>query len=148
VIEGLPSLSKLVRASVLIVVVLFGLAFLWSYLSASTDGPSYPYSEMLADAAAGRLEAIAQDGTELTVTIRGAAAPRTVQVVSESINVFAEVCAATGNEPGPSCPIEYEVIVGSSTDQVLGYLITTLLPVILIGAFFFYMMRAARQKRE
>jgi len=96
IIEGLPSVSNLVRAFLLVVVVLFGLAFLWTYLSDSTDGPTYPYSEMLADAAAGRLEAIAQDGTELTVTIKGAPEPRTVQVVSESITTLLPVLIIGG----------------------------------------------------
>ena len=147
-IEGLPSPSKLVRASLLVVVVLFGLAFLWSYLSASTQGPSYPYSEMLADAAAGNVVSVVQEGNQLTVTTTSPPESRVVQVASDAINVYAEVCAATGNEPGPSCPIQFEVVAESETGQVLGYLISALLPVILIGAFFFYMMRAARQKKE
>lgn len=146
--EGTMDVSRLIRASLLVVVALLGLAVLWTYLAAEPDLPSYPYSEMLADASAERVETIVQQGTQLTVTLRGTAEPRTVQVASDSVNVYAEVCAASGNAPGPSCPIQYEVVAPSETGQVLGYLISALVPVILIGAFFFFMMRAARQKKD
>jgi len=143
-----PPVSRLLLAFIVIFAVLFGFALLARYLDPDSDQPVYPYSEMLADAAAGTVDSIVQEGNQLKVTTTSQPEPRIVRVASDSINVYAEVCAATGNEPGPSCPIQYEVAAESGTGRMLEYLISALLPVILIGAFFFFMMRAARQKKE
>jgi ATP-dependent Zn protease len=142
-----PSVSRLLIAFAVVVAVLTGLAYLVTSLDPDSDLPTYPYSEMLADAAAGRVVSIVQEGNQLRVTTASQDS-RIVRVASDTLNVYAEVCAATGNEPGPSCPIQYEVVAESGTGRMLEYLISSLVPVILIGAFFFFMMRAARQKKE
>jgi ATP-dependent Zn protease len=140
--------TRALRVFLIVVIVLFALALFVNNLGDDSEEPTLPYSEMLANAAAGNVEAVSQDGTRLEVSLAGDSQPRVVYVASDAINVYAEVCAATGNDPGPSCPIRYEVVATSETGQLLGYLITALLPVILIGAFFYFMMRAARQKKE
>ena len=55
-----------------IVVIVFGLALAWSVLRPSPEPAAYPYSELMADAAAGRVTSIVQEGTELTVSLRDA----------------------------------------------------------------------------
>ncbi|MGH2394992.1 MAG: ATP-dependent metallopeptidase FtsH/Yme1/Tma family protein, partial [Candidatus Limnocylindria bacterium] len=120
------------------------MALLWTYLMDSEAGPTYTYSDLLADAQAGNVEAITQDGITLTVKVKGTAEPKTTVVPSENINVYTEVCAATGNEPGPSCPIAYEALIPSATGGIIFSLISILLPVLIIGAFFLFMMRQAQ----
>ena len=129
-----------------IAVVVMALALLWTSLDSERDTPTYPYSQLLADAAAGRVEGITQDGTRLTVQVSSEAEPRHVTVASESINVYAEVCAAAGAELG-ACPIAYAAQAPSEAGQWAGLLITALLPVLLIGAFIFFMMRQAQRQR-
>jgi ATP-dependent Zn protease len=131
-------------ALVVVVVLIFSLALLWTYTTDGTDVPAYPYSQLLADAAAGNVETITQDGTQLTVTMRGEAEARFVTVASESINVYAEVCAAAGSPLG-QCPIEYLVVEESAAGQWVGLLVTSLLPILLIGAFIFFMLRQAQR---
>jgi cell division protease FtsH len=135
--------TRLVRSSILIVVALFAMAMLWTYLMGSGGEEAYPYSQLLEDAANDKVVSVQQDGTTLTVELVGEAEPVTAVVPSDNINVFVEVCAAAGT-PGPSCSIEYEAVAASGTGQLLGYLITALVPVLLIGAFFFFMMRQAQ----
>lgn len=65
-------------------------------------------------------------------------------IASESINVYAEVCAAAGADLG-QCPIEYTALGTSEAGQWLGLLISALLPVLLIGAFIYFMMRQAQR---
>jgi ATP-dependent Zn protease len=132
-------------ALALAVVLLFGLVLLWTYTTNGTEAPAYPYSQLLADAAAGTVDAITQDGTRLAVTLRGVNEPRVVTIASETINVYAEVCAAAGSPLG-QCPIEYAVMEESVAGQWVGLLITSLLPVLLIGSFIFFMMRQAQRK--
>ncbi len=46
--------SRLVRSSILIVLALFAMALLWTYLMAPTEGTPYTYSELLTDADGGQ----------------------------------------------------------------------------------------------
>ncbi|HEY7452609.1 MAG TPA: ATP-dependent metallopeptidase FtsH/Yme1/Tma family protein, partial [Candidatus Limnocylindria bacterium] len=136
--------SRLVRSSILIVGALFAMALLWTYLMDSSEGPAYTYSQMLTDASNGTVESITQDGTTLTVQLTTSSDPKTVIVPSDNINVFAEVCAASGATSQASCEIEFEAVAESATGQWLGLLVTALLPVLLIVVFFFFMMRQAQ----
>jgi hypothetical protein len=147
-IQGSGSFARRLRVTVVVSVLLvFGLALAWTYLAPSDQGTSYAYSAMLADARAGKVESISQDELRLAVSVRREAQPKTVFVASSSINVYAEVCAATGKAPGPDCPIQFEVVGESQSGQWLGLMITAFLPVLLIGAFIFFMMRAQQQKK-
>jgi len=120
------------------------MALLWTYLMDTNEGPAYTYSQLLSDAQAGKVTSVTQDGTTLTIAFEGTDTTKTAIVPSENINVFEEVCAATGNPPGASCPVAFEAVAESATGQWLGLLISALLPVLLIGAFFFFMMRQAQ----
>jgi cell division protease FtsH len=139
-----PVNSRLVRSSILIIGALFAMALLWTYLMNPEDGPAYTYSQLLADAEAGHVEAVTQDGTTLTVTLEGSETTKTAIVPSDNINVFAEVCAASGAPSQAECGITFEAVAESATGQWIGVLIASLLPVLLIGAFFFFMMRQAQ----
>jgi ATP-dependent Zn protease len=130
------------------VVVIAGLALAWDYLAADGEGTSYAYSAMLADAGAGRVVSVSQEGTQLAVHLAGESALRTVFVASDAVNVYAEVCAATGKQPGGDCAIQYEVTQPSASGQWIGLIITAFLPVFLIGSFIFFMMRSAQRKQS
>ena len=122
----------------------FGLALLWTYFVGNTTPPAYTYSQLLKDAAAGRVSDVVQDGTRLTVTLSTDTNPRTVVVPSSFVNVRAEVCAAAGSTDPGNCPVTYSAVEESAAGQWLGILITAFLPVLLIGAFIFFMMRQAQ----
>ncbi|HET9498455.1 MAG TPA: ATP-dependent zinc metalloprotease FtsH [Candidatus Limnocylindria bacterium] len=120
------------------------MALLWTYLMSPEDGPPYTYSQLLADAEAGIVTGVTQDGTTLTVSFENSDATKTAIVPSDNINVFAEVCAAAGAPSQAECGISFEAVAESATGQWIGVLIASLLPVLLIGAFFFFMMRQAQ----
>lgn len=138
---GSGVLGRFRLAVVLAVLAVFGLALVWTYIDDSNAPPSYPYSALLAEARAGRVQSITQSGLELTVQLADVAELRTVLVASESINVYDEVCAAIGTEPGPDCPIQFQA------GQWIGLLVTAFLPVLLIGGFITFMMRAQQKKQ-
>ncbi len=142
-------LGRFRLAVIVAVLAVFGLALLWTYLEPSHQGPgtSYGYSSLLADAAAGRVASISQDETQLTVTLMGDLQPMSVFVSSSGINVYAEVCTAAGHAIGPDCPITYEFVPASAAGQWIGLLVTAFLPVLLIGGFITFMMRAQQRKQ-
>ena len=137
--------SRLIRNSVVLVVLaVFGLALLWTYVLENNQTEPYTYSQMLEDAAAGKVTAVVQDGTRLAVTVDGTTEPKVVVVPSEFVNVRSEVCAAAGSSDPGSCSVTYSAVEESAAGAWLGLLITAFLPVLLIGGFIFFMMRQAQ----
>jgi cell division protease FtsH len=139
--------SRLVRNSVVLVVLaVFGLALMWTYIFDTKSTPPYTYTELLKDAAHPNvITSIEQDGTRLSVVInKDTQHPRTVIVPSEFINVRQEVCSAAGSSDLGTCEINYSAVEESAAGQWLGLLITAFLPVLLIGGFIFFMMRQAQ----
>jgi cell division protease FtsH len=134
--------SRIVRNSVVLVVLaVFGLAVLWTFMSPGTDGESYTYSQLLDDVAAGEVEEITQEGTTLTVKLQNSAQEQTTTVVSPDINYRFEICQVAGEDCGG---ISYDMVQPSAAGGILTLLITALLPVLLIGGFIFFMMRQAQ----
>ncbi|HLE88921.1 MAG TPA: cell division protein FtsH, partial [Candidatus Limnocylindria bacterium] len=138
--------SRLVRNSVVLVVLaVFGLALLWTYIVPSNPTAAYTYSQLLKDAGQGKVMSVTQDGTRLAVNLKNDARnPLAVVVPSEFINVNAEVCAAAGSSDLATCTITYAAVEESAAGQWIGLLITAFLPVLLIVGVFFFFMRQAQ----
>ncbi len=139
--------SRLVRNSVVLVVMaVFGLALLWTYLVDSSSGPAYTYSQLLQDAKKGDIESVTQDGTKLTVALKGVEQPKSAVVASAFIDVRADLCAAVGAANPADCAdtVDYRSVEESAAGGILTLLITAFLPVLLIGGFIFFMMRQAQ----
>jgi cell division protease FtsH len=134
--------SRIVRNSVVLVVLaVFGLAVLWTFMSEPGSSDTYTYSELLDDAAAGKIESIKQEGTTLTVKLKDVPEERTTIVASPDIDYQEKVCSAAGADCGG---IAYDFTEPSAAGGILTLLITALLPVLLIGGFIFFMMRQAQ----
>jgi cell division protease FtsH len=141
--------SRLVRNSVLLVVLaVFGLALLWTYMLDGAGEPTYTYSQLLNDVRDGSIERVTMDGERLTVKVEGDAQEKiaVVPAGSEGTAVFAQLCAAADLQNPAECAsaINFNSVEPSAAGQWLGLLITALLPVLLIGAFIFFMMRQAQ----
>jgi cell division protease FtsH len=135
--------SRIVRNSVVLVVLaVFGLAVLWTFMSPSADNTPYTYSQLLTDVSKpdSSVDTITQEGTTLTVKFNNGT-EKTTTVASPDINYRAEVCAAAGDDCGG---IAYNYVQPSAAGGILTLLITALLPVLLIGGFIFFMMRQAQ----
>ena len=132
----------------LVVLAVFGLALLWTYIVDSNAGTPYTYSALLKDAQDGKIESVTQDGTKLTVLLKGGAKdkPLTAIVPSLNLNYRSEICAAAGSTPPAftDCPVTFEAVEESAAGGILATLLVSMLPVVLIGAFIFFMMRQAQ----
>jgi cell division protease FtsH len=136
--------SRIVRNSVVLVVLaVFGLAVVWTFMGSDASDATYTYSALLDDVRGGNVEAITQEGTTLTVKLDAQIAEKTTTVASPDINYRAEVCAVAG-DPVDCGGISYDYVQPSAAGGILTLLITALLPVLLIGGFIFFMMRQAQ----
>ncbi|HEX2193599.1 MAG TPA: AAA family ATPase, partial [Candidatus Limnocylindria bacterium] len=144
--------SRLVRNSVLLVVLaVFGLALLWTYLWDNDSEPEYSYSQLLQDLANPEFRTgvneITMDGDRLIINPDDPD-PKTAIVPpgSEGTTVYEQICSAAGFDTTASCAeaIPFNPVEPSAAGQWVGLLITALLPVLLIGAFIFFMMRQAQ----
>jgi cell division protease FtsH len=150
-----PTLSsRLVRNSVLLVVLaVFGLALLWTYMLGGDAGSQYTYSQLLTDVSQSttrdQIESITQDGDRLIVKIKGQEETKTAIVPpgSQGTSVYEQVCSAAGfiDQPAECADaIKFDPVEPSAAGSIITLLITALLPVLLIGAFIFFMMRQAQ----
>ncbi len=126
----------------LVVLAVFGLAVLWTFMGDGGDSPEYSYGQLIADARSGEISKITQDGQQLTAVIDGT--ERTAIRPSELTNVPADLGCTAGGDPGSFDCTNFNVVEESAAGGILTLLITALLPVLLIGGFIFFMMRQAQ----
>ncbi len=141
--------SRLVRNSVVLVVLaVFGLALLWTYVVDSGNTNPYTYSQLLSDASKQQVQKVTMDGEKLTVQLKGIDQPKTATAPpnADGTLVINQVCQAAGFDNSAECSsqIAFNPVEPSAAGQWVGLLITALLPVLLIGGFIFFMMRQAQ----
>ncbi len=139
--------SRLVRNSVVLVVLaVFGLALLWTYLVDSGSSQPYTYSQLLTAAANHQVKAITQDGTKLTVDLAGGSQQTVIISDVGNPTPYKDVCDAAGYSYPNECSgqITYNAVEASAAGSIITTLLISILPVLLIGAFIFFMMRQAQ----
>jgi len=135
--------SRIVRNSVVLVVLaVFGLAVLWTFMGSGETAAEYGYGELIEDARSGEIESVTKEGLRLTATFGGGREEQTAIAPSELTDPYADICNAAGPDSG-ACQ-NFEVVEESAAGGILTLLITALLPVLLIGGFIFFMMRQAQ----
>jgi len=135
--------SRIVRNSVVLVVLaVFGLAVLWTFMGSGDTAPEYGYGQLIEDARAGNIDSITKEGLRLTATFPNGGEDRTAIAPSELTDPYNDICAAAG--PDSQACQNFNVVEESAAGGVLTLLITALLPVLLIGGFIFFMMRQAQ----
>ena len=134
--------SRLVRNSVVLVVLaVFGLALLWTYMGDTAPANDLSYGQLIADAKSGKVSAITQDGTKLTAKVDNV--DMVAIIPTDLTNVYDDLGCSTGGAGSFDCA-NFAAVEPSTTGQWVGLLISALLPVLLIGGFIFFMMRQAQ----
>jgi cell division protease FtsH len=135
---------------VMLILVVGTAALLYTFFLQQPEEKSIPYSggsgSFLGYVKQGAVDKVVQQGVKLTVTLND----KTV-LVSQVPNEFStnirsdieQVCAQEDAKCVAGKP-EVSATEPSQTGQILTLLLTALLPVILIGAIFFFMMRQAQ----
>ncbi len=134
--------SRILRNSVVLVVLaVFGLAVLWTFMGDAGAPAEYGYGELIEDARSGAIQSITQEGQRLNVTFTNGR--EATAIVPPESNAYADLGCATGGAGAFNCT-RYNVIEPSAAGSILTLLITALLPILLIGGFIFFMMRQAQ----
>ncbi len=126
----------------LVVLAVFGLAVLWTFMGNGETAAEYGYGQLVEDARNGRIDSITKEGLRLTATFTGGGEDKTAIAPSELTDPYNDICSAAG--PESSACQNFNVVEESAAGGVLTLLITALLPVLLIGGFIFFMMRQAQ----
>jgi cell division protease FtsH len=136
--------SRIVRNSVVLVVLaVFGLAVLWTFMSDGQAANEISYGQLILDAREGGVSKIVQEGTRITATLPGGE-ERVAVIPSDFTNVFGDLgCGPDGTASQFNCA-NFDVRPESAAGGILTLLITAFLPVLLIGGFIFFMMRQAQ----
>jgi hypothetical protein len=134
---------------VIVVLVAIGV-LLWVLFFQSNGAREIPYSggpgTFLGYVKEGRVDRVIQRGADLAITLTDGT-PLASRVPSEvSTNVPSDIEATCGEADAHCVPGKPEVSAEepSQTGQILTLLLTALLPVILIGAIFFFMTQRFR----
>jgi cell division protease FtsH len=118
-----------------------GLALLYAYRSQSPSVPEVPVTEAIQDVNAGRVKSVTIVSNKATLELNNQTKKQTTlpeqdQIFAKAINDY--------NNTNPAQRVELKYQTDSQTLSVVGSIVLSLLPVLLIGGFFFYMMRQAQ----
>src|SRR5437867_7531733 len=135
---------------VMLILVVGTAALLYTFFLQQPEEKPIPYSggdqSFLGYVKTGKVDKVVQQGPKLTITLTDKTT-LVSQLPSEvSTNILADMAAVCA-QPDATCVTGKPDLIPtepSQTGQLLTLLLTALLPVILIGAIFFFMMRQAQ----
>jgi ATP-dependent Zn protease len=135
---------ELVRvAALVLLLIVLGLGLLYAYRSQAPSVPEVDVSTALQDINSGRVRAITIVANKATLEFRDIAARKEQTTLPQPDSVLAPTVAGY-NATHPSQPIELRYMQDGQAFGVIGSILLSLLPVLLIGGFFYYTMRARR----
>lgn len=126
-----------------LLLVVMGVALLYAYRSQTPSLPQVALSQALQDIGAGLVRAVTVTGNRAILEFRDNPTHKEQTTLPEPDTVLA-LAVSDYNTAHPSQPIELRYEQGSQTVGVIGSIVLSLLPVFLIGGFFYYMMRMRR----
>src|SRR5438105_1670208 len=118
-----------------------GLALLYAYRSQTPSVQTVGLSAAIQDVQAGRVKSVIITGNSATIELTSGSREQTT--IQEPDEIFAKtVLDYNATNPAQRVDLKYEK--DSQTLSAVGSIVLSLLPVLLIGGFFFYMMRQAQ----
>jgi len=131
-------------AALLLLLVVLGLGLLYAYRSQAPSMPEVDVSQALQDINAGRVRAVTIAGTKAILEFRDSPAHKEQTTLPEPDSVLART-VMDYNAANRSQPIELRYVQDGQTVGVIGSIILSLVPVFLIGGFFYYLMGTRRR---
>src|SRR2546425_2048798 len=135
-----PAANRLATNAVLtLLVVVMGLALLYAYRSQTPSAPQVSLTQAIQDVQAGKIRAVSVVGNRATLEFRNGI-QREQTVLPEQDQLFAKAIVDY-NAAHPDSPVDLVYQSADTTFSVVGSILLSLLPVVLIGGLFYYMMR-------
>jgi cell division protease FtsH len=120
-----------------------GLALLYAYRSQSPSVQEVSITQAIQDINNGKIKTITVTGNKATLEFRAAGGQKELaQLPDQDQSLLKTVNDYNAANPSQTIDLKYQP--ESATLSVVGSIILSLLPVLLIGGFFFYMMRQAQ----
>jgi hypothetical protein len=126
-----------------LLLVVLGLGLLYAYRSQTPAMTSVPYSLAIQDVNAGQVKKVTIIANRATLELANGEKQQTVMPERDELLVKS---VTDYNNANPSRTIVLEYQQQSETFSVVGSIFLSLLPVLLIGGFFYYMMRQAMRR--
>lgn len=140
-----PSRNRVVRqAALTVLLVVMGLALLYAYRSQTPAVPIVSVTQAIQEIQSGRVRAVTITANLATLELTNGTREQTT--IPEPDAVFAKAILDY-NAANPSHAVELRYEQTSQTGTVIGSIVLSLLPVLLIGGFFYYLMMRARERR-
>ena len=128
-----------------LLLVVMGLLLLYAYRSQTPSVPEVSITQAVQDISAGRVRAVTITGNRATLEFRDASSHKEQTTLPEPDTILARA-VSDYNAANPSQPVKLTYQQEAQTIGVVGSIILSLLPVLLIGGLFYYLMMRARRE--
>jgi cell division protease FtsH len=125
-----------------LLLVVMGLALLYAYRSQTPSVPEVSITAAIQDIQAGKIKTVTVVGNKATLDFRNGTNKEQAQLQEQDQLLSKTV--TDYNTANPSQTVELKYQQDNNSLSIVGSIVLSLLPVLLIGGFFFYMMRQAQ----
>ena len=122
-----------------------GLALLYAYRSQSPAVQIVPITQAVQDVQAGKVKTVTEIANKATLDLTDNTKEQTNLPDNSKTDPLQDAVTAYNNA-NPSRPVVLKYEEQSATFSVIGSILLSLLPVLLIGGFFYYMMRQSQRR--
>jgi ATP-dependent Zn protease len=126
-----------------LLLVVLGIGLLYAYRSQTPAIHSVAFSQAVQDVNAGQVKKVTIAATRATLELANGDKEQAALPAGDEVFVKAVIAYNSAN-PSRQIAIEYQQ--ESATFSVVGSIVLGLLPVVLLGGFFYYMMRQATRR--
>jgi hypothetical protein len=141
---GSPAAEIVRVAAVVLLLVILGLGLLYAYRSQTPSLPQVDIAQAMQDISAGRVRAVTVSGSAATLEFRDSPSHRERTTVPQPDNVLSPAVAQY-NAANPSQAVELRFAQDTQPVGLIVPIVLSLVPVFLIGGFFYYLMGARRK---
>lgn len=135
-----PAANRLaMNAALTLLLVVMGLLLLYAYRSQTPSVPQVSLTAAIQDVQAGKIKSVSVVGNKATLDFRNGI-QREQTTLPEQDQLFAKAIVDY-NAAHPESSVDLVYQSAETTISTVGSIILSLLPVLLIGGFFYYMMR-------
>ena len=147
---GLPGVSgsfdsRAIRTAILtLLLILMGVALLYAYRAQSPSDTQVPISQAISEIQGGQVRSIAISGDQATLELRDGT--RQMATIGSPTDAFEKIISEYNATHTGSQAITWSKQTGTQTFAPTGSILLSLLPVILIGGFFYYLFQQTRRR--